>query len=84
MVIDLQLLSSFSGQLNVQCNNIGLENKAGLCFQKSTDQALPNSSLINYYVLVKLIPYSGKLSREKTFTNFAIFQPSSKVFSMKF
>ena len=27
---------------------------------------------------------SGKLSREKTFTNFAIFQPSAKVFSMKF
>ena len=31
-----------------------------------------------------LIPYSGKLSREKTFTNFAIFQPSAKVFSTKF
>ena len=26
---------------------------------------------------------SGKLLREKTFTNFAIFQPSAKVFSMK-
>ena len=31
-----------------------------------------------------IIPYSGKLSREKTFTNFAIFQPSAKVFSTKF
>ena len=31
-----------------------------------------------------IIPYSGKFSREKTFTNFAIFQPSAKVFSMKF
>ena len=30
------------------------------------------------------IPYSGKLLREKTFTNFAIFQPSVKVFSTKF
>ena len=29
------------------------------------------------------ILYSGKLSREKTFTNFAIFQPSTKVFSLK-
>ena len=29
-------------------------------------------------------PYSGKFSREKTFTNFAIFQPSAKVFSTKF
>ena len=35
-------------------------------------------------VLTIDIPYSGKLSREKTFTNFAIFQPSTKVFSMKF
>ena len=33
---------------------------------------------------LELIPYSGKLSREKTFTNFAIFQPSAKVFSTKF
>ena len=30
------------------------------------------------------LPYSGKFSREKTFTNFAIFQPSAKVFSTKF
>ena len=30
------------------------------------------------------VPYSGKLSREKTYTNFAIFQPSAKVFSKKF
>ena len=29
-------------------------------------------------------PYSGKLSREKTCTNFAIFPPSAKVFSIKF
>ena len=32
----------------------------------------------------KSIPYSGKLSREKIFTNFAIFPPSAKVFSTKF
>ena len=30
------------------------------------------------------LPYSGKLSREKTFMNFAIFQPSAKVFSTEF
>ena len=30
------------------------------------------------------LPYSGKLSREKTFTNFAISPPSAKVFSTKF
>ena len=30
------------------------------------------------------LPYSGKLSGEKTFTNFTIFQPSVKVFSTKF
>ena len=28
--------------------------------------------------------YSGKLSREKTFTNFAVLEPSAKVFSTKF
>ena len=30
------------------------------------------------------IPYSGKLSREKTFTNFTVLEPLAKVFSMKF
>ena len=30
------------------------------------------------------IPYSGKFSREKSFTNFAVFQPSAKVLSTKF
>ena len=34
-------------------------------------------------IIIKL-PYSGKLSREKTFANFAIFPPSAKVFSTKF
>ena len=34
--------------------------------------------------LMLAIPYSGKFSREKTFMNFAIFQPSAKVFSTKF
>ena len=33
---------------------------------------------------VSYVPYSGKLSREKTFTNFTIIEPSTKVFSMKF
>ena len=30
------------------------------------------------------IPYSGKLLKEKTFTNFAVLEPPAKVFSMKF
>ena len=30
------------------------------------------------------IPYSGKLSREKTITNFEVWEPSAKVFSAKF
>ena len=34
--------------------------------------------------LPQYIPYSGKLSREKTFTNFALLEPSVKAFSMKF
>ena len=31
-----------------------------------------------------MIPYSGKLSREKTFTNFTVLEPPTKVFSTKF
>ena len=38
---------------------------------------------LNATILGKKVLYSGKLSREKTLTNFAIFQPSVKVFSMK-
>ena len=30
------------------------------------------------------VPYSGKLSREKTFMNFEVREPSAKVFSTKF
>ena len=30
------------------------------------------------------VTYSGKLSREKTFTNFVVLEPPVKVFSMKF
>ena len=32
----------------------------------------------------EVLPYSAKLSREKTFTNFAALEPPTKVFSMKF
>ena len=35
-------------------------------------------------IAMAFIPYSGKLSREKTFTNFAVLEPSAKVFSTKF
>ena len=49
------------------------------------DIALATGQYIALVVaLIYVIPYSGKLSREKTFTNFAIFQPSTKVFSTKF
>ena len=30
------------------------------------------------------MPYSGKLSREKTFADFEVLEPSMKVFSAKF
>ena len=33
---------------------------------------------------MKVIPYSGKLSREKTFADFAVLELSAKVFSAKF
>ena len=33
-----------------------------------------------YFVII----YSGKLSREKTFADFEVWDPSAKVFSMKF
>ena len=33
---------------------------------------------------VLCILYSGKLSREKTFTNFVVLEPPTKVFTMKF
>ena len=34
--------------------------------------------------VVNSLPYSGKLSREKTLTNFAALEPPAKVFSTKF
>ena len=37
-----------------------------------------------YYVYLVLVPYSGKLSREKTFVNFAVLWLYAKVFSAKF
>ena len=35
-------------------------------------------------IQVPQIPYSGKLSREKAFVNFEVWEPSAKVFSTKF
>ena len=35
-------------------------------------------------MLIIEVPYSGILSSEKTFVNFADFRPSAKVFSAKF
>ena len=43
-----------------------------------------NVAVINSFMAHIIIPYGGKLSREKTLTNFTIFQPSAKVFSTKF
>ena len=40
--------------------------------------------IMNSYINSLLIPYSGKLSREKTFTNFAVLDLPTKVFSSKF
>ena len=48
-----------------------------------TSQACNVYIRVHMHNLHIIIPYSGKLSREKTFTNFAIFQPSAKVFSTK-
>ena len=33
---------------------------------------------------IRYVPYSAKLSGEKTFTNFVVLEPPAKVFSMKF
>ena len=40
-------------------------------------------ALCGYVYIIKL-PYSVKLSRGKTFTNFAVLEPPAKVFSTKF
>ena len=40
--------------------------------------------LIKKNMALNAIPYSGKLLKEKTFTNFAVLEPPAKVFSMKF
>ena len=34
--------------------------------------------------MCKYTPYSGELSKEETFTNFAVLEPPVKVFSKKF
>ena len=43
-----------------------------------------NQSTINIIFCLRYIPYSRKLSSEKTFTNFAVLEPPVKVFSTKF
>ena len=45
---------------------------------------LPAFSLSSIFVTSKSIPYSGKLSREKTFANFTVLWLFAKVFSAKF
>ena len=45
---------------------------------------VPEQSSLAGPVLPYIIPYSGKLSREKAFTNFTVLEPSVKIFSMKF
>ena len=39
---------------------------------------------VDLWVSPYILPYSGKLSREKTFANFAVLWLYAKVFSMKF
>ena len=41
-------------------------------------------TLSGYEFLLYRVPYSGKLSREKSFVFFAVLEPSVKVFSTKF
>ena len=38
----------------------------------------------NHALLSQVLLYSGKLSREKTFVDFEVWEPSAKVFSAKF
>ena len=40
--------------------------------------------MYNMYCVYCMLPYSGKLSREKTFTDFEVREPPTKVFSVKF
>ena len=57
---------------------------------KSDDKFLNNRLYIHVHfymtntVSMDQLPYSGKHSREKTFTNFMVLEPPAKVFSMKF
>ena len=45
---------------------------------------VPELSSLAGAVLPYIIPYSGKLMREKAFTNFTVLEPSVKLFSTKF
>ena len=55
--------------------------------KRKLDRLPSNSLSISVHTAastVHLLPYSAKLSREKTFTNFAVLELPAKVFSMKF
>ena len=52
-------------------------------WQWSNNQKINDTVVEILMMYACMVPYSGKLSREKTFTNFAIFLPSAKVFSIR-
>ena len=67
----MPVVASLIGSLPVTSNMVVLSHTQGL-----TNQVPDLSS--------HLIPYSRKLSREKTFANFKVREPSAKVFSTNF
>ena len=50
----------------------------------TTSEKQMQRSIISNLGIIQLVPYSGKLSREKTFANFAALWLYAKVFSTKF
>ena len=61
--------------------NIGLTNFDAEHTREIIEAGIPIVSTQVHYQAD--IPYSGKLSREKTFTNFTFLEPLAKVFSVK-
>ena len=50
----------------------------------SVQERLAGMKITSHHGIYVLVPYSRKLSREKTFTNFMVLEPPAKVFSSKF
>ena len=58
--------------------------KKNVCDGEGKGRTLNTTMLYTHAVSSGTIPYSGKLSREKTFGNFAVLWLFAKVFSAKF